>query len=300
MVTPRSLQSGNRDAAADVVLSSTVLSDFFCTPPDDPQRLILRTIEATTGRRFILRVYDDLRRNPSTGESFWSGLVRRLDLRLDYNEDGLARLPRSGPLVIVANHPFGVLDGVIIADLMSRARHDFVLLTSNSVFNHAGAVRSQLLPIDTPETRQALEPNRMARAAAVRHLLRGGVLVMFPAGRISTSSTMWSKRAVDAQWKNFAARLIVSAKAPVLPIYIAGQNSRVFQVASHISNRLRRSLFFKEIYDKVGTVLRVEIGELIPHSELETLDRPKLMQHLRRKTYELDAACAGRHRGKPR
>jgi putative hemolysin len=113
--------------------------------------------------------------------------------------------------------------------------------------------------------------------------------VVFPAGGASTAPKPWSKRAVDAEWKNFAARLIISAKAPVVPVYFAGQNSRLFQIASHISMTLRLSLFFKEVYDKIGSELHVRIGDVIPYSELDGMDRTKLMEHLRRKTYALGA-----------
>ena len=88
--------------------------------------------------------------------------------------------------------------------------------------------------------------------------------MVFPAGGASTAPKPWSKRAVDAEWKNFAARLIAAAKAPVVPVYFAGQNSRLFQIASHISMTLRLSLFFKEVYDKIGSELRVQIGDVIP------------------------------------
>ncbi len=114
--------------------------------------------------------------------------------------------------------------------------------------------------------------------------------MIFPAGGASTAPKPWSKRAVDAEWKNFAARLIVAAKAPVVPVYFAGQNSRLFQIASHISLTLRLSLFFKEVYDKIGSEIQVRIGEVIPYKGLETLDRKDLMEHLRKATYELGAS----------
>jgi putative hemolysin len=291
LVPKRKLQSAHRGVASGPSPTGTRSNHFSCAPQYDPmpKRLIIRAIETMTGRRFFMRLYDELRRNPVPEDGIWSAAMRILDLKVDYNEDALARLPKSGPCVIVANHPFGVLDGLIIAYLTSRVRNDFVILTSGTVFNQADEIRSYLLPIDFPYTKETYETNITSREAALRHLSQGGALVMFPAGKISSSPNVWSKLAVDAQWKNFAARLIVSARAPVVPIYIAGQNSRLFQIASHISARLRLSLFFKELYDKVGTVLRVQVGEVIPYSELEGFDRAKLMEHLRRKTYDLRA-----------
>jgi putative hemolysin len=268
--------------------TSDQIKHFSYAAPDDPQlkRLVIRAIETMTGQPYLKSLYDEHRKNPVPGESFWSAAMRNLELKIDYNKEALARLPATGPLVIVANHPFGVLDGLIISYLTSMVRSDFLVLT-NSVLYQADEIREHLLPIDFAETKEALDTNLKSRAAAKTHLMRGGALVVFPAGGASTAPKPWSKRAVDAEWKNFAARLISSAKAPVAPVYFAGQNSRLFQIASHISMTLRLSLFFKEVYDKIGSELRVQIGDLIPFSELEDLDRTKLMEHLRKKTYEL-------------
>jgi putative hemolysin len=271
--------------------TSDDIKHFSYAAPDDPRlkRLVIRAIETMTGQPYLKSLYDEHRRNPIPGESFWSAAMRNLELKIDYNKEALARLPATGPLVIVANHPFGVLDGLIISYLTSLVRNDFLVLT-NSVLYQADEIRDHLLPIDFAETKEALDTNLKSRAAAKTHLLRGGVLVVFPAGGASTAPKPWSKRAVDAEWKNFAARLITSAKAPVIPVYFAGQNSRLFQIASHISMTLRLSLFFKEVYDKIGSELRVRIGHLIPYSELAHLDRAKLMEHLRQQTYALGAA----------
>jgi putative hemolysin len=264
------------------------IKHFSYAAPDDPQlkRLLIRAIETMTGQPYLKSLYDEHREHPVPGESFWSAAMRNLELTIRHNEDGLTKLPKTGSLVVVANHPFGVLDGLIISYLISMVRDDFLVLT-NSVLYQADEIREHLLPIDFAETKEALNTNLKSRAAAKAHLLKGGVLVVFPAGGASTAPKLWSKRAVDAEWKNFAARLITAAKCPVMPVYFAGQNSRLFQIASHISMTLRLSLFFKEVYDKIGSELRVQIGDLIPFSELEDLDRTKLMEHLRRKTYEL-------------
>jgi putative hemolysin len=101
---------------------------------------------------------------------------------------------------------------------------------------------------------------------------------------------MWSKRAVDADWKTFTARMITQARAPVAPVFFAGQNSRVFQLASHISMTLRLSLLFKEVHDKIGSEIRVRVGDVVPYETLAAItDRYAFMQHLRELTYALGA-----------
>jgi putative hemolysin len=275
--------------------SSKPIDSFSYATEEDPKlkRLLIRAVEKMTGQPYLKRLYDEHRSNPIPGESFWAAAIRRLELKLSYNEDALQHLPREGALVIVANHPFGVLDGVIISFLTSKVRNDFIVLT-NSVLYQADEIRAHLLPIDFAETKEALGTNLKSRAEAKAHLTQGGCLIVFPAGGASTAPKPWSKRAVDAEWKNFTARLIVAAKAPVVPVYFAGQNSRLFQIASHISMTLRLSLFFKEVYDKIGSEIQVRIGESIPYKELQALDRRQLMEHLRKATYALGAALPHR------
>ncbi len=272
---------------------------FSYATSEDPalKRLLIRAVEAMTGRPYLKRLYDDHRANPVPGENFWAAALQRLELTLNYNEQALAGVPKTGPLVIVANHPFGVLDGVIISYLISKVRSDFLVLT-NAVLYQAEEIRRHLLPIDFAETREALSTNLKTANAAKAHLLHGGCLVIFPAGGASTTPTPWSREAVDAEWKNFTSRLIIGTKCPVLPVYFAGQNSRLFQIASHISLTLRLSLFFKEVYDKIGSTIHLRIGETIPFEDMAGLDRVQLMEFLRKKTYALGAGLPRSVRGR--
>ena len=270
-------------------------------PSDDPgnfsyatdeypklKKLLIRAVEKMTGQPYLKRLYEDHRANLVPGESFWAAALRRLEVTLKYNEDALAGVPQTGALVIVANHPFGVLDGLIISFLASKIRTDFIVLT-NAVLDQAEEIRGQLLPIDFAETKEALSTNLRSRSEAKTHLMGGGCLIIFPAGGASTTPRPWSRTATDAEWKNFSARLIMGAKCPVLPVFFAGQNSRLFQIASHISLTLRLSLFFKEVYDKIGSEIHLRIGKPIPYKDLDSLDRTGLMKFLRGKTYELGA-----------
>lgn len=260
---------------------------FSYAAPDDPwlKRVMIHLVERATGQPYLKWNYLDYRAHPDPG-SFWDGAVRRLELDIDLNESVLATWPKTGPLVVVANHPFGVIDGLVIAWLTAKVRDDFKVLT-NAVLNRAEEIRAHLIPIDFAETKEALDTNLRSRAEAKLHLMHGGCLVVFPAGGASTVPTLWDRYAVDAEWKMFIGRLISQSKAPVAPVFFAGQNSRMFQIASHISMTLRLALFFKEVYNKIGAKLFVRAGEPIPYQELAKLDRQKLMDHLRDVTYAL-------------
>jgi len=282
---------------------SDAIDTFSYASAEDPglKRFVIRLIERMTGQPRLKRIYDDHRANPRPGESFWDSAIRRLDLKIVTNEDALAKLPREGALVVVANHPFGVLDGVIVCQLVARVRPDFRVLT-NSVLYRADEIKSFLLPVDFTETKEALDTNLKSRAAAKRHLMGGGCLIVFPAGGVSTTPRPWDVHAVDAEWKNLTARLITQAKAAVVPVYFAGQNSRLFQLASHVSMTLRLSLLFKEVHDRIGTEVHVRVGDAIPYAKLSTInDRESFMNYLRQATYALGAGMPKRRRKlKPR
>jgi putative hemolysin len=269
--------------------AAQIMDTFSYAAPGDPwlKRKLIRMIERMTGQPRLKRIYEDNRSHPVAGENFFDAAMRRLELRIVANEDALPRWPHEGPLVVVANHPFGVLDGLIICHLVSKVRSDFRVLT-NSVLYRADEIRTFLLPVDFADTDAALQTNLRTRAEAKLHLTKGGCLIVFPAGGVSTTPSLWHRRAVDAEWKTFAGRLISQTRAPVAPVFFAGQNSQLFQLASHVSLTLRLSLLFKEIHDRIGTEIRVRIGDVIPFDALPA-DRQAFMRTLRERTYALES-----------
>lgn len=281
------------------------MTQFTYADPSMPllQRGMVRAIEVLTGQPELARLYRDYQCNGASREDFWSGAVRRLGLLVNADLDRLAReLPARGPVLVVANHPYGVLDGIVIGWLVRRVREDFRILT-HAVLYKAPEVRPWLLPVDFSGTPEAQRTNLASRRSAHDLLEQGGVVVVFPAGAVSTSpDRMGRTPAVDAPWQPFIAQLIQRHQAPVLPIYFGGQNSRLFQIASHVSQTLRLSLLFKEVHDRMGTPIDVKIGELLDASELEGVpSRQALVDRLRVLTYSLggvDGAPAKPNRSK--
>jgi putative hemolysin len=153
----------------------------------------------------------------------------------------------------------------------------------------APEVQDFILPIDFSGAEDALETNLKTRAAARAQLERGGVVVVFAAGGVSTAPDRWGRRpAIDARWQPFVSQLIQRSRATVVPIWFGGQNSRLFQIASHLSYALRISLIFREVKARIGTILPVVIGKPIPYADLAHLrDRQALADHLRALTYAL-------------
>jgi putative hemolysin len=272
--------------------STAEIDTFSYADPSDPRlkRLFIRIVERLTGQPYLKWLYEENRANPMPGEDFWDAAIRKLELKVKYNAEALAQWPKTGPLVVVANHPFGVLDGLIICHIISRVRKDFLVLT-NAVLLRADEVRAFLLPVDFAETEEALKTNLKTRAEAKAHLMKGGCLVVFPAGGVSTTPTIWHRRATDAEWKNLTARLVAQAKAAVAPVYFAGQNSRLFQLASHVSMTLRLSLLFKEVHNRIGSEVHVRLGDVLPYERIAGInDRQSVMDTLRNITYALSEA----------
>ncbi|GAA0545834.1 putative hemolysin [Rhizomicrobium palustre] len=262
---------------------------FSYADPNDPpfKKFLIHTIEHLTGQPYLLWLYQNF--TLREGETFWDAAVRLLEMKVSYDAEKLARWPKTGPLVVVCNHPYGVLDGIVSCAITGRARPDFKVLT-NAVICKAEPLRPYLLPIDFNETEEAVRTNLKSRNEALAHLKDGGCILIFPAGAVSTTPKWWHSRAVDSEWKTFTAKLIATGKAPVAPLYFAGQNSRLFQLVSHISLTLRLSLLFHEVHNKLGSEVRAAVGDVIPYETLAAIkDRKTLMEFLREETYRAGA-----------
>jgi putative hemolysin len=268
------------------------MDDFlfsYAVPTDPPvKRKLIRLVEKATGQPVLKRLYLDNQRSPRPSESFWAAAVRSLALNVIYDEAALALAPRNGPVVFVANHPYGVLDGIVISWLVEKVRPDFLVLT-NAVLMRAEEVRDYVLPIDFSDNPDARGMNVRSRAAARAQLEKGGAVVVFPAGGVSTAPDRLGRLpAVDAPWQPFVAQLVQRAKATVVPIWFGGQNSRLFQIASHVSLTLRVSLLFHEVKARIGASLPVAIGAPIAYAEIADIrDRQAMADLLMARTYAL-------------
>jgi len=241
------------------------LAEYYDSPA---KRRLIRFVEKLTGQPKLQKLYERYRADLAH-EPFFAAAIKLLELDVKFSASRLAQIPATGPLVIVANHPFGVLDGLLISWIVSLRRTDFKVLT-NAVLDGAPEASEWLLPIDFAGTREAQAVNIATRSEALKLLGDGGCIVVFPAGGVSTSPTPFDKMAVDDTWKPFTAKLITKSQASVTPIYFDGQNSRLYQLASHASLELRLALMFREVKRRIGKRVNVEIGETIGPDVLAT------------------------------
>jgi putative hemolysin len=251
------------------------------------QRTVIQAIEKIGGQRKLRKLYDAHQRNVTDGGDFFDSAITLLKLNIAFDRAALERIPKQGPVVFIANHPYGVLDGITLAWLARQVRPDIKVL-ANSVLCQAPEAAANLLPVDFAPTREARETNVRSRLAALAWLREGHSIGIFPAGGVSTSEKPLRGPAVDLPWAPFTAKLIRAAKASVVPVFFVGQNSRLFQLASHLSLTLRLSLVFRETARRIGTKLTLRIGEPIPFAAIAHLeDRATLTQELRKRTFGL-------------
>ncbi len=251
-------------------------------------RAMIRLLENTTGRLRLIKRAQGYEDEVAAGRDFWAVMVERYGLTLNVVAGHLDNIPREGPLILIANHPYGIMDGLMMGHILSTIRGDFRIM-ANSVFKKAEELNRVLLPISFDDTRAAMAMNVETRKEALRYLGDGGAIGIFPGGTVSTAAKPFA-RPMDPGWRSFTARMVAKSEATVVPLYFDGHTSRLFQIASHLHNTLRLGLLIKEFKKRVDTPVDVVVGQPIGRDVLDPMARdPKqMMEFLRKATYELN------------
>ncbi|MBJ3761879.1 lysophospholipid acyltransferase family protein [Maribius pontilimi] len=248
---------------------------------------LIRAVENATGRLRLIRRANGYGDEIAGGRMFWDVMAERYGLRLDIVDGALDLIPRDGPLVVVSNHPYGILDGLMMGLILSRARGVFRIL-ANTVFRRADELNGVILPVSFDETKAARAQNIGSRKAALDYLAGGGAIGVFPGGTVSTAPRPFGVPR-DPMWRGFTAKMIARSGATVVPILFHGHNSRLFQLASHLHQTLRLALLIKEFGARVDAPVKVSVGTAIPPTELAARagDARAMMDFLRDTTYAL-------------
>lgn len=250
-------------------------------------RRVIRLMENSTGRMRLIQRAQGYETEVARGRDFWTVMAERYGLRLNVTGGVLANIPKNAPLILVSNHPYGILDGLMMGHILSQTRGDFRIL-ANSVFRKAEELNRVILPISFDDTRAGLAQNIATRRAALAYLGQGGAIGVFPGGTVSTGITPFAPP-LDPRWRSFTARMIAKSEATVVPIFFEGTTSRLFQIASHIHATLRLGLLIREFRNRVDTTVNVVIGDPIGRDQLDPLvkDSKAIMDFLRKATYGL-------------
>ncbi len=253
-----------------------------------PGRAFVRSVENLTGRTRLMRMAQGYDTEVRQGRDFWEVMAEKFGITLDPVVGGLERIPREGPLILVSNHPYGILDGLMMGYILSAVRGGDFRILANTVFRKSEELKRTILPISFDETREAMQENLATRKVALDYLGDGGCIGIFPGGTVSTSKTPFG-RPMDPGWRTFTAKLITRSKAQVVPVYFDGYNSRLFQLLSRVHNTFRLALFINEFRNKVGEPVRVGIGDPISPDVLKANSGTgrELMDFLRKEVYRL-------------
>ena len=251
---------------------------------------IIRSIEGLSGRNRYFRLYEIWRERivPERNQIF-GRMLGLIDIQLGVK--GVwppANLPNT-PLVMIANHPFGIGDGIAILAMAEKLGRPFKALINNELLK-IKEMEPYSLPVSFEETKEALLQNLKTRKEALQLLISGYTIIIFPAGGVATAPKGFG-RAQDLPWKMFAARLIQAAQASVIPLHFSGQNGRAFHLASKVSLTLRLALLVREFKRLAGKTIRVTVGEVLTNSELANHpDRKQLLQRLYDAVFDLAPA----------
>jgi len=238
-----------------------------------------RRLERLSGADRMMHVYERWRQEAAGNPRKMGVLLDMLGTKVALEGTWPPVMAAEAPLVMVANHPFGIGDGIVLAALAERLERPYKVLI-NKAFMRVGEFGEHCLPIDFEPTEQALRTNLATRRQAAQLLREGVTVLAFPAGTVATAPAVFG-RAREAPWKTFTARLVQQARAGVAPFWFEGQNSRLFHAASHITPSLRMSLLIAEFRRFPGAEVRVRAGPVTAFEELRAAgDRQALTDEL--------------------
>jgi putative hemolysin len=257
---------------------------------DDPFRSsLIRVMELFTGKLTILRLIRQLeRQGVPKGQQFWRACLDVMGIELQTPQEQLDLIPKDGPVIVVANHPHGMVDGMIFADLIGRVRPDYRILTRSLLTDLDEVAGTFMIPVPFPHDPEAQRKGVEMRANAMKHLKDGGVIALFPSGIVAHSET-WFGPAIEAEWNVFTAKMIRRSGATVVPMYFPGRNSRAYQIANQISPILRQGLLLHEIVFSLNKPQKPVVGQPLSADVIESWrDDPRgFMAWLREHTLAL-------------
>ncbi|AJE45336.1 lysophospholipid acyltransferase family protein [Celeribacter indicus] len=234
----------------------------------DPSRVaIIRSIEWVTGKLPLLRRIRRFERmGTPMGQPFFHQALEVMGVEVRTPAEQIAKIPAEGPLVVVANHPHGLVDGLVMADLIGRVRTDYKILT-RSLLTGIREIDPFMLPVPFPHEPDSHRQSIKMRNEAMDQLRAGGVIILFPAGAVASSET-WFGPVKEKPWNPFTAKMVLKSGATVLPIYFPGRNTRLYQIADKISPSVRQGLLLHEIAKALDKPQSPIIGDPLTPQDL--------------------------------
>lgn len=230
---------------------------------------------------------------PEDGFAFMHEALARIGTQYQVDHGSLENIPKQGPVLIVANHPFGGIEGIILASLISQVRKDVKVL-ANELLKRIPELNELFIGVNVFGGEQAKTTNRRAINEANQHLKQGGVLILFPAGEVSSWQACENK-ITDKAWSKSVAKFAKHSQATTVPLFIKGTNSKLFYQAGRIHPLLRTAMLGRELLNKSGETISVSVGNPILYSEIKDFTSDEeITQYFRLNTY-LMGSMANKH-----
>ena len=249
-------------------------------------KVVKKPAETVFGLDRLNRIYRAHFPTEMPPDSFADRALEVLHTTYDISDADRARIPRTGPVVLVANHPFGAIEGIIMASLLSKIRPDFKLM-ANYMLGRITPLRPLLLEVNPFGGRRATRANIKPMKEALAYVRGGGMLIIFPSGEVAHRN--WKRKQVtDPKWSASIGRFIRRTGAPVLPVYFDGSNSRLFQIIGLFHKRLRTVMLPRELLNKANRNIPIRVGQLIDSDKLGAMtDDRDLIEYVRMRTFLL-------------
>ena len=290
--TRENLQTNNSDSLSNKPLSVEKYDrrklSYANTFPHPVQRITIRTLELFTAYfRILHKVRKFENEGAPFGQPFWKKALDTMGIELKTPQEQIDRIPETGPLIITSNHPHGLVDGMVLAELIGKVRTDYKILT-RSLLTGVSEIDQFMIPVPFPHEKNSLQKNLDMRKDAMEHLKNEGCIVLFPSGSVATSQTMFGE-IVESEWNPFTAKMIRRSSARVLPIFFPGANSRWYQIANQISATFRQGLLLYEISHAMNKPQAPVVGHVIERNKISEWDHsPRgLVAWLRSETLKL-------------
>jgi len=248
-------------------------------------RLGLRLFERLSGLRQVAEVYEQIPQECS-GANFLERVLEILGVKVRVSPEDLKRIPRTGPLLVVANHPYGGIEGVILGHVLASVRPD-VKIMANYMLGRVPQLQELMVFVDPFAQAGSARRNLAGLRKTLEWVAAGGALATFPSGEVAHLD-LRSRRVVDPQWTPMVARIVRRTGTPVLPVFFCGRNGWLFQTLGLIHPALRTGMLPRELVARRGTTVEMRIGRPVAASKLISMgDDRELIEHLRDRTYLL-------------
>jgi putative hemolysin len=230
----------------------------------------------------VNKLYNKLKEKE--GKDFFDSFVRERNLSYIAFTEDLAKIPKTGPFILVSNHPLGAIDGILMCKVLTEVRPDFKVM-GNFLLEKIEPMEPYVIPVNPFEGRKEIRNSSTGMRDTLKHLQNGGCVGIFPAGEVSNKNNPYGE-ILDKEWEKPALKLIKMAKVPVVPMYFHAKNSTLFYQVSKIHPSLQTLMLPAEMMNDREKPIRIRIGKPITvkaMDDMETIE--ELGEFLRRKVY---------------